>query len=257
MNRKVWMFLICWVCVFACVIPVFADNAIPRIVDRANLLTTEEEVALEEAASQFRKEYALDLVILTVDNLGGKPIADFSDDYYDTMGYGVDSEDSGLILVVSMAERELYISTCGEAIARLSDSELDSIIDHTAQLLGAAEYAEAFEVFLGFTALNLDYDHNNLDPQEKSAVNWILSVFLGAAAAGITILVMRSTMNTKRAKNSANDYLKSDSYDLYRMQDIFLYSNISKVRRQQNSSSGTSVHRSSGGTMHGGRGGKF
>ena len=258
MKNKVSMYLICLIAVFVLTIPTFASETKTRVIDNANLLTADEEADLEQSAAEFRDEYNLDIVILTVESLNGKEISVFSDDYYDHNGFGVGSDASGLILVVSMAERELYISTCGQAIGRLSDTELDSIIQTTAQVLGEGEYAKAFNIFMGYTILNIDVDdpYGNID-SEKPEVNWLISLLLGAVTALVTVLVMRSTMNTKRAKHGAGDYVEQNSYDLYRQHDMFMYSNISKVRREQNNSGGATVHRSSSGRSHGGRGGKF
>lgn len=252
MIRK-WIILL--VLLYLMILPVQAAQ-LPRIVDNADLLTGQEEIELEEAAADFRDQYALDCVILTVDSLNGIPISVYADDYYDTMGYGVGSDYSGFILVVSMAERELYISTCGEAINRLSDAELDKIIDGTSQKLGEGEYAEAFSVFLGLATLNIDFDNYAAGPADEPSVNWFLSLLIGIVAAAISVLVMRSKMNTARAQSNAISYVKDGSYSLNIHRDMFLYRQVTKTPKPQNNG-GTSVHRSSSGRSHGGRGGKF
>ena len=59
----------------------------------------------------------------------------------------------------------------------------------------------------------------------------------------------------------AGSYLNDSSYHLRTNQDLFLYSNVTKTRIQQESSNsgggGSSVHTSSSGSTHGGGGGKF
>ena len=259
MKRKLILSVISFVIASLLVLPVSASASLPRIVDDADLLTTEEEHLLEDAAYEFRDMYGLDAVILTVNNLGRQAIRSFADDFYDFQGYGVGSEYSGLILVVAMAERELYISTCGDAVKRLNDRELDEIIAAVSSELSVGNYYDAFQLFLGFAAISLDYDSGPIT-EDGPAVNWLVSILIGAAAAGITVLVMAGTMNTKRKQHGAGSYLREGSYDLKNRQDIFLYSNVSKIKREQNnggSRGGTSVHRSSSGRSHGGRGGRF
>jgi uncharacterized protein len=73
---------------------------------------------------------------------------------------------------------------------------------------------------------------------------------------------MSAQMNTKLPQNSARNYLNQSSYQLHGHSDMFLYSNVTKVRRESSSSSGSggggsSTHRSSSGRSHGGGGGKF
>ena len=89
----------------------------------------------------------------------------------------------------------------------------------------------------------------------------VISGLIGAVIGGITVLIMRACMNTKRPQRSAGSYLNDSSYHLRTNQDLFLYSNVTKTRIQQESSSsgggGSSVHTSSSGSSHGGGGGKF
>lgn len=261
MKRRSILILLCLLGLLTLAIPVSASHQLPRIIDNADLLTPEEEQLLEDASYQFCIDYSLDAVILTADSLGGKSISAYAADYYDYNGYGVGSNYSGLILVVSMEERELYISTCGDAIMRLSDSELDDIINNISYDLSDGNYYDAFQLFFGFTTLYLDYDSESPSDLQVAApeVNWLISILSGVVVAAITVFIMVSSMNTKRRQHSAGDYLTKGSYDLKNRQDIFLYSNISKVKREQNKSSGggTSVHRGSSGRSHGGRGGRF
>ena len=258
MKRRQICVVLCLVLTFVLILP-SAAASLPRIVDHANLLTEEEVQLLEDASREFRDMYGLDAVILTVEGLKGQSITDFADDYYDRNGYGMGSEYSGLILVVDMDSRQLYISTCGEAIERLNDRELDEIIDNISGELSVGNYYDAFQLFFGFTAVSLDYDPGPIK-EEGPAVNWLVSILIGGAAAGIAVFVMAGTMNTKNKQNSAGSYVKAGSFDLQNRQDIYLYSKVSKVKREQNSGGhggGTSVHRSSSGRSHGGRGGSF
>ena len=257
MKRKIYSTFLALLLILALAIPVSATAPFPRIVDSADLLTAEEIQLLEEASYEFCVQYSLDAAILTVDSLGGVTIDVFADDYYDANGYGVGTDYSGLLLVVAMEERELYISTCGDAINRLSDRELDEIISNISYELSEENYYDAFQLFFGFTTLSLDYESTAV-VEVDTGINWLLSILTGAVVAGITVLIMRGSMNTKRKQHSAGDYVRAGSYDLKNRQDIYLYSNVSKVRREQNKSGGgTSVHRSSSGRSHGGRGGKF
>ena len=88
----------------------------------------------------------------------------------------------------------------------------------------------------------------------------IVSAFIGLVCAGVAVGIMCGNMNTKRRQYDAGEYVKSDSFSIPVRQDIFLYSNVTKTRRPENNSTGkggSSVHTSSSGRSHGGRGGKF
>ena len=98
--------------------------------------------------------------------------------------------------------------------------------------------------------------HGNADPGIGDYIRIVLvALAIGAAAGGITILVMRSQMNTAKAQHNAGNYLVNGSYQLKRHHDIFLYSRVTRTRKAENN--GSSTHRSSGGVSHGGRSGRF
>lgn len=253
MKRILSSFIVLIVLLTCILLGTFASEYMPRVVDNADLLSLEEVGLLEDAAKACAGEHNLDVAVLTVDSLNGKSIQQYADDYYDNTGYGIGTDWSGALLVVSMGDRELYISTCGAAIDCLSDQELDTIVDEVANELSSGNYYKAFRVYYQLIS---EYSET-IHPQgaEDAKVNWLLSVLIGIVVAGVAIIIMRASMNTKRKQHSAVDYLKSDSYNLRSRQDIFLFSNISKVKKQQNNTSST--HTSSSGRSHGGRGGKF
>ena len=76
-------------------------------------------------------------------------------------------------------------------------------------------------------------------------------------------MIMRGQMNTAKAQHGASSYMLKNTYKVGMQQDIFLYSQLRKVRKSENSSagghggSGSSVHHSSSGRSHGGGHGKF
>lgn len=259
-----------------------ASESLPAIVDQAALLDSTQESALETKAQELRAQLELDIVILTVDSLNGYSAQDHADDFFDSNGYGYNGTDDGLLLLLAMEEREWYISTSGKAIYALTDYGIQELGELTVSSF-ANGYDTGFDVFLsclpeyfrayeegspvdGWADYSEDYYHGDRESvvyyEEEPSPNLILSLAVGLLVGGVALLIMRSTMNTKRRRNGACDYMKSGTYYLHTHRDLFLYSNVSKVRRQQNTSSGSrgggsSVHRSSGGRSHGGGGGRF
>ena len=253
--------------------------ATPKIIDDADLLLYGEVSLLEEEANRIAEEYGMDVVILTMDDFSriSASIEVFADNFYDNNGYG----DNGVLLVLSMDTREWAISTCGDAIYAITDFGIQALFEDMAPYLSEDEYYEAFEAYLN--ALPYYFEaYENGSPIDGWAGNYdgpgsvvigtredvvyyekdppyLLAPVIGLVLAGIVILIMRSAMNTKRPQRSAAEYIVQGSYQLRRHQDIFLYSQVRKVRKQQQSSGGggSSVHRSSGGRSHGGGRGRF
>lgn len=249
------------------------------VIDNADLMSSSEEAALEEKAQALRQEYGMDVVILTVDSLDGKRPQDYADDYYDYNGYA----DDGVLFLLSMEERDWYISTKGNAIYALTDYGIQQVGEGALPYLKNGDYYGAFDAFLdalptyfsayndgapidGYADTSGDYYHGDQEDVvyyegQPRRVNILISIAIGAVIGAITVLIMRACMNTKRPQRSAGSYLNDSSYHLRTNQDLFLYSNVTKTRIQQESSSsgggGSSVHTSSSGSTHGGGGGKF
>ena len=89
----------------------------------------------------------------------------------------------------------------------------------------------------------------------------VIGLVIAFIIALISVLIMKFRMNNARPQGSADEYIKKDSMVIKEQKDMFMYSNINKVKRQTQSSSGggggSSTHHSSSGRSHGGGGGSF
>ena len=246
MMKKLLSLLIAVLILSCMIISVWAAQ--PNVVDNSDLLTAEEEADLQEAINSFVDTYGLDLVILTCDSLGGKTATAYADDFYDYNGYGIGDDHSGILLLVSMEYRDWAVSTCGEAINQVSDSDIDSAMEEVLPYLSYGDYAGAFVTFVE------EMDAAVLTTGENFVSSFLMALVVGVIVGGIAILVMRSGMNTARAQSGAASY-SGNGLDLTNRQDIYLYSHVSRTAIPKNTSSST--HTSSSGRSHGGRSGKF
>lgn len=260
-------------------LPILAEEAKPLVVDNAGLFSPEEKDSLTIQAQALGDTYHMDVVILTTNTLSGKRPQDYADDYYDDMGYGQGSNASGMLLLISMEERDWYLSTCGDAIYALTDygiEQLGMVLVSGMQV----DYAEGIQAFFdalpeyldaykagtpidGNRRQSNDFYHGDQESvvysREPASPNLTLSIIIGLVVAIISVGAMVATMNTKHRQYGASSYLTKGSLHFPRMQDLFLYSNVTKTRKPepQNHSGGSSVHHSSSGRSHGGGGGKF
>lgn len=284
--KRIFTILLSFLLLTALAIPVLAAS--PKIVDNADLLTDSEEAVLESAAQALTERYDQDVIILTVDSIGGRYIESYADDYYDNNGFGIGPKYSGVLLLLVMDTREWAISTCGDSIYALTDYGIQSLFYSISGYLSEDDYYRAFSVYLDeleayFQAFEngdpIDGYYGGYDgpgsyvpgsrdeviyyDREPNAADYIRIVFvsllIGAAVGGIAILVMRGQMNTAKAQTGATSYLRDGSFRLTRHLDLFLYSRVNRTRRQQSSGGGggSGIHRSSGGRSHGGGHGRF
>lgn len=259
---------------------VLAAEGLPLIVDNAELFTAEEMGALEAQARSLSDTYKMDVVVLTTNTLSGKRPQDYADDYYDAAGYGQGADASGMLLLISMEDRDWYLSTCGEAIYALTDYGIEqlgmvlvsglqvSYADGVTDFFNALpEYLDAYQngsVIDGWAGESDSFYHGDQESvvyaPESDSIDLAASVFVGMIAGAIGVVILLLSMNTKHRQHGATAYLTSGSLRMRRRQDLFLYSNVTKTRKpepQNHSGGGSSVHHSSSGRSHGGGGGKF
>ncbi len=225
-----------------------------RLVDDANLLDKQEEKDITERLDEISEKYEIDVIILTVDSTNYKSPMDYADDYFDYNGYGYGNSRDGILLLISIEERDWWISTSGKAIDFFSDSRIDSIGNAMSDDLSHGYYRDAFEIFADECEYYIDGELNGFP--FNFAFNIGLSLIVGILVALITTGIMKSKLKTVRAKSAANDYVKKGSMVVTVSRDLFLYRTIHRVARPKNNGSGSS-HRSSSGRSHGGGGGKF
>lgn len=238
----------------------------PRLVDGAGLLTVSEKKTLTAKLGEIGSRQKLDVIIVTQNGLGGKPIRDFADDYYDYNGYGYGKGRDGILLLVDMDSHKYWMTTHGSATDVFTDAGIDYIGDCFKDDLSDENYFGAFDTFADkcdefITRANDDepYDTDTL-PRDPLSILWIpLSVIIGFIIASIIVGGMKRKLKTVRPQNSANSYLKEGSLDLTESRDLFLYSTVTRtaIPKDDDSGGGSSTHTSSSGSTHGGGGGSF
>ena len=245
-----------------------AATDVSRVVDNGELLTDSQEKSLLELADQVSVKLDFDIVIITEAGLGGYTPRDYADDYFDYNGFGLGDNRDGVVLLVSMEERDWYISTSGYGITAFTDWGIDFIGDRIVDNLGAANYYEAFldyinltEEFVKESQAGNAYDTNHSYEMPKTLTDYLMNILLGfVIALIITIVVMlylRMQLRSVANQYSASNYLKKESVNYTKKQDLFMYRNISRTEKPDDDGGGSSTHTSSSGSSHGGGGGKF
>ena len=98
------------------------------VYDFAELLENEE--ALEAEIAELRERWTIDVVIVTTDDAHGKSSMEYADDFFDYNGFGYDKPmGDGVLFLIDMDNRQIWISTCGKAIIYFTDSRIDEALD--------------------------------------------------------------------------------------------------------------------------------
>lgn len=261
-NLKYIKFISSLLLVFILSIPItvlgieLKDSSLPRIVDNANLLTSEEEAILLDKINLISNKYSMDIVLLTTNDFEGKTVSSYADDYFDYNNYGYgDPNDitsgDGLLFLININSRDYYTSTKGKSIKYFTNKRLANLGDEVKPYLSNGDFYEAFNVYLDKVE-----GYRGSNPKTK---NIVIAAFICLALTGIVVGIMAFSMKSARKKSSALDYVNKNDFNLTYSRDIYTHSNTSRTKKAEssNSSGGTSTHSSSSGSTHGGGGGKF
>jgi uncharacterized protein len=242
-----------------------------RVYDQAALFSDQEEAQLELAISEIRAELFLDPVIVTVADTGGKRSREYADDFYDDGGFGIGAERDGLLLLINMESREVYISTSGTAIDIFTDARIESILDALTPALSEAAYYRAGAVFLdevsAYGRAGIPEGQYRVDESElsfggrfkKSLSRSPVYLLISMVAAAIAVGIM-AARNRGLAKTTAFTYLDKNSFAVVKSHDHLMNTHIRKTKLQSSSAGGggrSTTHRSGSGRIHGGGGRRF
>lgn len=242
----------------------FADEYY-RLLDMASLLSDEDVDSLTARLDELSLRQKMDVVIATTNTLEGKSVVAYADDLYDNCSFGYGANRDGLILVISMEDNDWYISTCGYGVTAFTDAGIKYIGEQIVPYLSDKDFAGAFATYITLcdefiTQARTDkpYDIGSL-PRKPMSPAWILvCLILGLILSCVTVGKMKAKLTTVRAQAAANSYMKNDSMNITDSREMFLYKNVTRTKRSNESSGGgSSTHTSSSGTSHGGGGGKF
>jgi len=241
--------------------PAIASGGIDRLVDDADLLTDSEEATLSAKLDEISLRQNLDVVIVTVDSTGERTATEYADDTYDNRGYSYD----GVLLLISVDNREWAISTSGYGITAFTDAGLDYLTNQFKDQMSAGEWNDAFHSIAGLcdkfitqAKTGEPYDVNNLSKKPFTPLlTGVVSSGIGFVIAFFRMNKWKNQLYSVEAKAEAKDYVKGGSLKLTEQRDLFLYRRVERQEKSENGSGGSSTHTSSSGKTHGGASGSF
>ena len=224
------------------------------IIDNAHLLTSEEVLQLEIKSAEIKEKYNFDTVVLTVDDIGNSSPMTYSSNFYHKNNYS----ENGIIFLISMGERDWDISTFNYGREVFTDDYgLDYMVSKIVPHLSDGDYNKGFSNFLYYADTFLLEAESGTPYSAENKIlpkNKIMLIILTVAfiISALIIFFMIRSMNTKKPKNFAHEYVKQESINMTERNDTFLYRTVTRTARAKKSSSG-----SGGGGRSGGRSGKF
>lgn len=264
----VWMFLF----LLPAQIGIFAAQK-GDVYDEAELLTEEEIDALNEQITSFKEKSNWNVYAVTTENAQGKTVMAYAEDFFDE--YSPEVED-GIVALIDMDNREICISTCGEARRYLTDERLNAILEDAYNEVAEANYAKCMSVMLegvatyyekGIPSGQYNYDTQTGEISVYHAITPVEIVLAVLIAIGVFAVVFGCIVGKYRLKFGTYHYefRKFSQMDLKDSRDVLVNSVVThrRIPKDTGSSGGasssgrSSVHTSSSGRSHGGASKKF
>ncbi len=265
------------------VIDAWADET--RVFDGAGLFSRDEIEELEETVAGVRGEAGFDAAVMTTDDAEGKSARMYAADRYDELGLGEGSDHSGVMYLIDMDNREIYLLTTGKAIRILTDDRIDAILDAAYEDVSDGRYAASAVTALENVAYyakkgvvsgqyNYDEETGRISVYRSiSVIEFLLAFIVAAAVAGGAVMTVKRQYNMETtpsqlanynmAYRQASDFRVADHRDqlLNTFVTTMLIASAASSRSHSGHSGGssgrsTTFHGSSG-RSHGGGGRKF
>lgn len=230
------------------------------VTDDAQLLTSEQEVELNSLAQAISQQYGCGLYLMTVedwrDYSGKEDAFNATWDIYHRRRLGFGSERNGLIVMLSMAERDCTLFVYGDhaenAFNLYGQEQLElQYLDNFKQddyYGGYLDYLNTAREYLALESVG--------DPVRDNPTGLIL-LFMAIAwliALAITMVLYNKMKNVKTMKHAAN-YISAAGLHLYNEEDTYITTTYEVREIESKSETSSSGSRSGGGGS--GRSSKF
>ena len=230
------------------------------IDDGAGLLTAEEALQLEATAREISDRYGCGVYIVTMWDYTayGSNVRSAAEEYFLNHGCGLGSDDNGVLLLLSMAERDYALIAHGSiGNSAFTDYGKDVL---SADFLDDFSYDDWLGGFVGYLSVSEDFLYaastgTPVDVERGSGIGLtlVMVLLIPAAIAGIACAVMAASMKTACSKTHADDYQKE--VRITDRRDQFITRTVVRQKIESSSSSGGGTRVNSRGFS--GKSGKF
>lgn len=228
-------------------LPVLAAQAQLRYVtDAAALLTAEERSDLEGKATEISDTYQCGVYIITLGDFTEytwkSDILQAAEEIYRQYSLGWGEQKSGVLLMLSMAERDYALIAYGYGNTAFTDYGKDRLADVFLDDFGEDDWYGGFSDYLEKSEgmLSAARSGNPLDVSSNPAiptVGVVVDLVLGCLVALVVCFILRGQMGAARQRTEASTYMGSIRFS--RREDHFTHATHQRVKIQQ-PSGGTS-----------------
>ena len=231
------------------------EAAAVAVYDNAKLLSTAEKEKLTQKIRAIEQQYSVKIGIVTLPTLQGRPVGQMANAILDENYRG--AANGGIVLLLSMKERDWYVATDNAMRERVTDKEGFKYIEkEMVSKLKDGKYGAGFENYVNAVETMVAYYAKEGKPYDPSAgfhpFAAIAALIIGLLGGyGVRSSLIASMSNVTPAAR-ASEYLKEGSFDLTESDDRFLFMDVTRTAKSKGGGSHDATD-----SDHGGGGGKF
>ena len=250
MRKKVILSLLLALCLL---LPLggaaLASNGLtmPHVTDAVGLLSNEEIMALEAQAGQIEDSYGCAPYILVVEDFqvyeDTADIFEAGMNLYERWELGCGPEKNGLLLMLSMAERDCALVTYGSVTHQaFTDFGQDYLTEQFLDNFRQNDWAGGFRDYLDGCAWLLEQAKNGTpydvgSVEEEPVFNFFI-ILIPMVLALVVCVVLMLQMKTANLKTEAGDYMVQNGTNMRVVQDIFTHRTVTRQAIEQNENKG-------------------
>jgi uncharacterized protein len=249
-----------------------------QFCDNAELFSEVEVFTLTEAAHELEEQTGWDVIVVTVDDSSVSSTQYYAEEQFNELGTG----DDGIVYLLDMYNREMYVATAGEAYQYITDSREDEMLDKALRYAQKSDYADAIQSMIDDTKTfydeGLDNDLTIYDEDNGTYTRYhntpartisFMEVIVAAVAGIIACVVFCVAINGKYRLKFGRyryDFRSKSQVNLTRKEDRLVNQFVTHRRIPKNpppSGGGgrgggmSTIHTGAGGRSFGGGGRKF
>lgn len=256
MKKRLSALLLTLVLCLALSVPALAAD-LPRFVDEAGLLTSEEAASLTGELDGISERLGFDVVIVTLNTLNGADPEGAAEYIYDEYHYGYGADRDGVLLLVNMGERDWAITSTGRGQWAINEDARAYLADSFLGDLSSGNYYAAFTDFArGADALVTQSEASGgyYKAPFPAAKALVVSLVIGLLLALLVVSSMKRKLKSVALHREAADYARRGSLVLTESKERFLYHNVVRTPKPQKM---PASHGGGGGVSHSSSHGKF
>lgn len=233
-----------------------------NVYDQASLFSLSQKEEMEQQIDLLSTKLQVDIIIVTTHDDQGKTSHEYAHDFYEEQGFGYGETLDGILFLLNMDEREVYIYTMDLMTDYFSNDRIEEVLDQVYPYLIDEKYGESVHVFLTEVEriMEAGVDHYFAEDgsdqdvaivEDSSVVNELMTYFFVSIAIGGVSVGIMSLSNKGRSSVNEGTYLEQNSFHVTSRSDRHYNTTVTQQKIERNTSNGGS----GGGPRGGGAGG--